>query len=115
VGDPGLRLPRELATYNTAGRPVQDRIYAIANGLGYIQFLNETRPGQTFSIEDDHTPFHQEQIPAVDLIHLVANAKAFPEWHHTQHDDLSHVSAASLEAVGRTLWLWLAEGAQSGA
>ncbi len=114
VGDPHLRLPRELSTYVTAGRPVQDRIYSIAAGLGYAQFTNESRPGQTFSIEDDHQPFYQEQVPAVDLIHLVAEKTAFPEWHHTQHDDLSHVSAASLEAVGRVLDRWLVEGAQAG-
>jgi hypothetical protein len=114
VGDPGLRLPRELSTHVTAGRAVQDRIYAIANGLGHAEFINETRPGQTFSITDDHTPFIEESIPAVDIIHLVAGRNAFPEWHHTRHDDLAHVSARSLEAVGGTLVQWLVEGAQSG-
>jgi Zn-dependent M28 family amino/carboxypeptidase len=113
VGDPNLTMPRELSSYQGLGRPVQDRIYGIAGGLGYRQFSNETRAGATWSIEDDHEPFVEEGIRAVDLIHLVPNPKAFPEWHHTQHDDMSHVSAASLEAVGRTLQAWIGEGAQA--
>lgn len=118
VGDPELSLPRELSTYdnpqNRGGRLAQDRIYSVANGLGYRQFVNESRLGRTWSIEDDHAPFYQAGIPAVDLIHLVASPDAFPAWHHTQQDDMSHVSAASLEAVGRTLQTWLQEGAGSG-
>jgi hypothetical protein len=112
VSDPGLRLPRELYTYHTEGKRFQDRIYAIAGGLRYAPFVNET--GSSYSITDDHVPFRERGIPAVDLIDLRPGI-VFPEWHHTQHDDLAHVSAASLEAVGRTLQQWLAEGAQAGA
>lgn len=112
VGDPNLTLPRELYTYRTEGRAFQDRLYAVAAGLGYAPFTNATTA--SYSITDDHVPFREAGIPSVDLIDLRADT-VFPEWHHTQHDDLEHVSAASLEAVGRVLQRWLAEGARSGA
>jgi len=113
VSDPNMTLPRELATYTALGRGPQDHLYAIAGGLGQKAFSNETRVGETYSIEDDHVPFRDRGIPAVDLIDLRPGS-VFPEWHHTQHDDLDHVSARSLEAVGLVLQRWLAEGALSG-
>jgi hypothetical protein len=92
------------------GGAVQKRIYDIGAGLGYAAvFTNDTAHG--YSITDDHKPFEERGIPAVDLIHLVAAPQYFPEWHHTQHDDLTHVSEKSLEIVGRTLEVWLRAGA----
>ena len=110
VSDPGLVLPREYLSATGAGLPVQDRIYSIGGALGYARvFTNDTAHG--YAITDDHVPFRERGIPSVDLIHLVAAPQYFPEWHHTQHDDMAHVSAASLEAVGRTLEAWLEQGA----
>jgi len=42
--------------------------------------------------------------------HLVPAPAYFPEWHHTQHDDMAHVDATSLGIVGRTLKAWLESG-----
>ena len=110
VGDPDLVLPRERLSALGNGRPVQDRIYAIGGALGHAGvFTNDT--AHSYAITDDHVPFRERGIPAVDLIHLVAAPQYFPEWHHTQHDDVAHVSAASLEVVGRTLEVWLEQGA----
>jgi Zn-dependent M28 family amino/carboxypeptidase len=109
VGDPDLVLPKERLSMLGPGADVQRRIYEVGAGLGYGRiFTNDTR--NSASITDDHRPFLDRQMPAVDLLHLVAAPAYFPEWHHTQHDDLAHVSAASLEAVGRTLQTWLATG-----
>ncbi len=44
---------------------------------------------------DDHMPFLQAGVPAVDLIDLVD----YPQW-HTPEDDLAHVAAGSLQIVG---------------
>jgi len=44
--------------------------------------------------KDDHIPFLQEGIPAIDLIDLKGN----PYW-HTPHDKLEYMSAASLQKV----------------
>lgn len=112
VGDPNLVLPKEGISRGAQGAPVQKRIYEIGAGLGYAEiFTNDTTHG--YAITDDHKPFHERGIPAVDLIHLVAAPQYFPAWHHTQQDDLSNVSPASLEAVGRTLEVWLRDGATS--
>jgi hypothetical protein len=85
--------------------------------LGHRQFLDEPGAG----VDDDHVPFQQRGIASVDVIHLCAQAcpggrNVFPESHHTAHDDLDHVSAASLEAVGETtLAAILAWDAEEGA
>jgi hypothetical protein len=52
-------------------------------------------------MSDDHTPFLQRGIPAVDIIDF-----DYPYWHTTQ-DMPDKVSAASLERVGRVLEVWL--------
>ncbi|MEK6629221.1 MAG: M28 family peptidase, partial [Acidobacteriota bacterium] len=55
-------------------------------------FLAEQEP-----IEDDHKPFLEAGVPAVDLIDL-----HYPPW-HTADDTLDKVSARSLEVVGQVL------------
>jgi glutaminyl-peptide cyclotransferase len=110
VGDPSLVLPREGNSRQGAAGKVQDRIYAFGGSLGYADvFTNDTK--HSYPITDDHVPFRERGIPSVDLIHLIAAPAVFPAWHHTQQDDMSQVSAASLEAVGRTLEAWLEAGA----
>jgi len=49
---------------------------------------------QLTTIEDDHIPFVRAGVPSVDIIDL-----DYPQW-HTAQDDLEHVSARSLQAVG---------------
>jgi glutaminyl-peptide cyclotransferase len=49
------------------------------------------------SVSDDHTPFLQRSVPAIDLIDFT-----FDEW-HTLGDDMSVVSSASLDAVGEAV------------
>jgi glutaminyl-peptide cyclotransferase len=53
--------------------------------------------GTSGQVLDDHTPFQARGIPAIDLIDFT-----FPVW-HTPKDDLSAVSARSLDAVGETV------------
>jgi Zn-dependent M28 family amino/carboxypeptidase len=54
-----------------------------------------------YSMLDDHTPFLQAGIPAVDVIDF-----DYPYWHTTE-DTLDKVSAESLQIVGDTLLAWL--------
>ena len=108
VGDPDLRIPWEGYSRNGPGRPVLDAVFAAAHGLGHRQFVNESG----YSITDDHVPFVQRGIPAIDLIHTMPPQQGFfPAWHHTHDDDLDGVSAESLAAVGRTLEEWTRAGA----
>jgi peptidase M28-like protein len=49
------------------------------------------------SIYDDHIPFLNAGIPAIDIIDF-----DYPEW-HTHGDNLSIIDPLTLEAVGRVL------------
>ena len=109
VGDHRLELPWELYSRNGPGRAVQERVYEVGNGLGHRQFKNETG----YAITDDHKPFVDAGVPAIDLIHLTKDGLVFPDTHHTHADDLEHVSEPSLAAVGRTLEWWFFELPQS--
>jgi Zn-dependent M28 family amino/carboxypeptidase len=50
---------------------------------------------------DDHSPFLEAGIPAVDIIDF-----DYPYW-HTTADTLNKVSTQSLQVVGATLWSWI--------
>lgn len=107
VGDPALVLPKEGYSENDPrAAPVQAEVYAVAKRLGHSQFLD--RVGR--QVLDDHVPFLEREVPAVDLIHILPDdPRVFPEWHHTLDDDLDVVSAESLAAVGETLEAWFRE------
>lgn len=77
---------------------LQDRLWAIAARLGYEKFFI---PELKFSMLDDHTPFLQRGISAVDMIDF-----DYPYWHTTQ-DTADKVAPASLERVGRVLQAFL--------
>jgi hypothetical protein len=75
-------------------------IWNVAAELGYSDyFIPELR----HTIIDDHVPFLERQIPAVDIIDF-----DYPYW-HTVEDTADKVSPESLERVGRTLEVWLEE------
>jgi len=86
IGDRDLRIRREEAST----RWLTDLIWAAARRDGHgAVFVDETTP-----IEDDHVPFLQAGIPAVDIIDL-----EYAPW-HTAGDTLDKVSARSLQTVG---------------
>jgi Zn-dependent M28 family amino/carboxypeptidase len=79
-------------------------IWGVAAELGYGELLIDT---PKYAMLDDHTPFLQAGIPAVDIIDF-----DYPYW-HTTADTVDKVSAHSLEAVGRTLQAWIEQRGQS--
>lgn len=94
VGDVDLNIHPE----RNSDPGITREIWAQAAALGYAEvFPSDPR----FSMLDDHTPFLRLGIPTVDLIDF-----DYPQW-HTLADDIDHVSADSLEAVGNTLLAWL--------
>ncbi len=94
IGDADLNIYLEQNS-NVA---IRTEIWSTAEKLGYgEQFINEEK----FSMLDDHTPFLEAGIPAVDLIDF-----DYPYWHTTQ-DTPDKVSAESLQAVGDTLLSWI--------
>lgn len=94
IGDADLNIYREL----NSTPALVDEIWAQAAALGYGQFF---LPEGKHSMTDDHTPFLEAGIPAVDIIDF-----DYPYW-HTAADTADKVSPHSLEAVGRTLWAWI--------
>lgn len=90
VADRDLTIPREP----TSNPALWDKLRAAAArvGVGRV-FPDTTGPG----VIDDHTPFLERGVPAIDLIDF-----DYPPF-HTTRDDLSAVSARSLDATGETL------------
>lgn len=79
-------------------------IWGVAADLGYKDSFIST---PKYSMIDDHTPFLEAGIPAVDIIDF-----DYPYWHTTQ-DTADKVSAESLGTVGNTLLEWIARRSQT--
>jgi len=102
IGDKDLNIYRESGST----RPMTDVIWSTAASLGYArQFVNAG-----MFIEDDHIPFLEASIPAVDIIdfHYGTNDKhgdGGPQnaYWHTAEDTLDKISAESLKVVGDTV------------
>jgi len=97
VGERDSRMPIER--FSAAASPaVCARIYGIARTLRVPNFVQAQGP----SIIDDHLPFIQAGIPAIDLIDF-----EYPFW-HTLADTPDKCSSESLAAVGSVLvrYLW---------
>jgi Zn-dependent M28 family amino/carboxypeptidase len=101
VGDAELELRRESNSAYSPHRDLQDAVWGWAARLGHAQFRDELGG----PVLDDHLPFQRRLIPSLDVIHLDGSADRdpFPATHHTTSDDLAHLRAASLEAVGQSL------------
>jgi Zn-dependent M28 family amino/carboxypeptidase len=94
IGDADLNIYKE----QNSDPALTNAIWAVARDLGYgDRFLPEYK----YSILDDHTPFLEAGIPAVDIIDF-----DYP-YYHTLEDTPDKVSPQSLEIVGKTLWTWL--------
>jgi len=94
IGDADLNIYME----RTSNQQLTKEIWAIAAELGYEQSFI---PQEKYSILDDHTPFLQANIPAIDIIDF-----DYPYW-HTTNDTADKVSAESLETVGKVLQTWV--------
>lgn len=97
IGDNDQQIYYEQTSNPTLNR----RVFDVAAALGYERwFIRQPR----WSIIDDHTPFLQRGISAIDLIDF-----DYP-YHHTFADDCSKIGPPSLERVGRTLELFMRRG-----
>lgn len=92
IGDRDLHIRRELKSTSW----LTDAIWAAARRLkqGDV-FLDAST-----EIEDDHVPFLDAGVPAVDIID---GPEDYPPW-HTSADTLDKVSARSLQVVGDVLY-----------
>ncbi len=94
VGDIDLNIYMERNSDAT----LSTEIWAQAAKLGYEQQFIQT---VKYSMLDDHTPFLEAGIPAVDIIDF-----DYPYW-HTAADTPDKVSPQSLQIVGETLRTWI--------
>ena len=105
VGDPSATFPREYYSMLYASSYVE-QIWRTAISLGYGRYFMGTAAQNTaFSIVDDHYYVNTiAGIPCVDVIDYSTNSETgFPEWWHTQHDDMRNINKQTLQAVGETV------------
>jgi len=94
VGDKNLKIYQEENSDDQLKREIWDS----AAGIGYGDYF---LPYEKYAILDDHVPFLEAGIPAVDIIDF-----EYAYW-HTTADTPDKVSAESLEIVGKTILAWL--------
>jgi glutaminyl-peptide cyclotransferase len=94
VGDTDLNIFQERGS----DPGLTDQIWDTAARLG---FQEQFVPQSKYTILDDHVPFREAGIPAVDIIDF-----DYPYW-HTVSDTMDKISPASLEIVGKTVLDWL--------
>jgi Zn-dependent M28 family amino/carboxypeptidase len=93
IGDRNLTIKREAQSTPW----LTDIIWSAARQLKRPEFVAAETP-----ISDDHLPFLQAGIPAVDIIDLEYPDASNAYW-HTAEDTIDKVSAESLQAVGDVL------------
>jgi glutaminyl-peptide cyclotransferase len=94
IGDVDLNIYKEI----NSDPGLTSQIWDVAKNLGYEQyFIDETK----HQVLDDHVPFIEAGIPAVDIIDI-----EYAYW-HTTLDTADKVSPRSLGVVGDTLLQWI--------
>jgi Zn-dependent M28 family amino/carboxypeptidase len=99
IGDAQLRIPRE---YNSTPW-LSDLVFKVAQRLGYGKYFVDSQD----AAEDDHIPFINAGVSAVDLIDFDYGPNN--SYWHTAQDTLDHCSSLSLTIVGRVVTATLEE------
>ena len=94
IGDMDLNVYKE----HNSDPQLNDEIWNIAYELGYQKYFI---PEYKYTILDDHIPFRENGITAIDIIDF-----DYEYWHTTQ-DTLDKVSISSLQVVGDILFEWI--------
>jgi hypothetical protein len=90
VGIPHVRIPREQSSDVGLGAQLRAAAGRVGAGSAFPDAIGR-------EVLDDHTPFEALGVPSIDLIDF-----DYPCFHKLC-DDLSHVSATSLDRVGETV------------
>jgi Zn-dependent M28 family amino/carboxypeptidase len=97
VGDSDLQFYYELNSLDSAPK-ILKAIFESASEIGYSDFFI---PKKKYRIFDDHLPFIEKGVKAVNIIDF-----DYPFW-HTLQDDVSKTDALSLEVTGRSVLYYL--------
>jgi glutaminyl-peptide cyclotransferase len=73
------------------------RVFGASQELGYREYFRYSEGG----IIDDHSPFVQAGIPAIDIIDFSFGPNN--SWWHTSQDTIDKLSSDSLKIVGQTV------------
>ena len=101
VGGQGAKIYQEQNSIRYAASIV-DKVWSAARHAGYGSMFTNEVGGQ---ITDDHIPVNEAGIPTVDVIPFYPDCRQSsfgPTW-HTINDDMEHLDANTLKAVGQTL------------
>jgi Zn-dependent M28 family amino/carboxypeptidase len=74
---------------------LNDRVFATARRLGYSRYFLDSPS----AVDDDHIPFVNAGVAAVDLIDFNPS----DGYWHTERDTVEHCSPLSLTIVGRVV------------
>jgi Zn-dependent M28 family amino/carboxypeptidase len=99
IGDAQLRVPRESGSTPW----LADLVFNVAQRQGYGKYF----PNSENAVEDDHVPFINAGVSAVDLIDFDYGPNN-SYWHSAQ-DTVDHCSPLSLTIVGRVVMATLLE------
>jgi glutaminyl-peptide cyclotransferase len=94
IGDADLGIYFEKNSDQGLSRQIWDQAALSGYSAAFI-------PSSKYAMLDDHTPFLEKGIPAVDIIDF-----DYPYW-HTTSDTMDKISSKSLQVVGITLYQWL--------
>ena len=98
VGSPVASFPKEMYSMEYAAGIV-DKVWSKARRLGKSDLFLDKRLG---GITDDHVQINQiAGIPTVDIIHY--SESGFGHFWHTVEDNMSNVSAQTLQSVGEVV------------
>ena len=97
-----LQFSRQADLEMSSDQELAAEIWQIAEQMNINTFVPEPK----YHIIDDHTPFLEKGVKAVDIIDF-----EYAYWHTTQ-DTLDKVNATSLKNVGDVLLEWLVQSYQ---
>jgi glutaminyl-peptide cyclotransferase len=92
VADADLQFYQEGNSL-TGAPQIVEKVWDVARRLGYQQYFRADSAGR-HTLTDDHVELQRAGIRAIDVVDF-----DYPAW-HTPEDDLSKVSATSLQVVG---------------
>ncbi len=97
IGDCDLSIPMERNSYRS-NKKLMKKIWNIAKARGYKSYKNQLG----YEIYDDHVPFIEAGIPAIDIIDFDYPNKYKNYW-HTHQDTPDKCCPESLKQIGQVL------------
>lgn len=79
---------------------VIEKVWAAAQRMGHGKLFTYNEGGY---VTDDHLPLNRAGVLTVDIVGSNPDGSSFPATWHTVNDDIQHLSATTLKAVGETV------------